>query len=79
VVDEDVPGGTAAYLMNQVLEEQDGYHWLDGQPRTLTATPHRPPYGSDGDYFSKPNREDVVARVYEMMRETDPRRFPELF
>jgi pyruvate/2-oxoglutarate/acetoin dehydrogenase E1 component len=79
VVDEDVPGGTAAYLSQHVLEEQDGYHWLDGQPRTLTAMPHRPPYGSDGDYFAKPNREDIVARVYEMMRETDPRRFPELF
>jgi 2-oxoisovalerate dehydrogenase E1 component len=79
VVDEDVPGGTAAYLMTHVLEEQQGYHWLDGEPRTLTAMPCRPAYGSDGDYFSKPNREDIVARVYEMMRETDRRRFPELF
>ncbi len=78
VLDEDVPGGASAYLMQKVLEEQGGYPWLDAAPRTLSAQPHRPAYASDGDYFSKPNREDVVEVVYSMMRETDPRRFPPL-
>ncbi|HEX4955683.1 MAG TPA: thiamine pyrophosphate-dependent enzyme [Thermoanaerobaculia bacterium] len=78
VLDEDVPGGASSYLMQQVLEEQGGYHWLDGAPRTLTSQAHRPAYASDGDYFSKPNREDVVEVVYSMMREADPRRFPPL-
>jgi pyruvate/2-oxoglutarate/acetoin dehydrogenase E1 component/TPP-dependent pyruvate/acetoin dehydrogenase alpha subunit len=68
-VDEDVPGGAAAYMYNNVMEEQDGYRWLDATPRTLTAKAHRPAYGSDGDYFSKPNTEDVVRVVMEMMAE----------
>ncbi|HEY0783020.1 MAG TPA: thiamine pyrophosphate-dependent enzyme [Thermoanaerobaculia bacterium] len=75
-VDEDVPGGASAYLMQQVVEGQDGYKWLDSPPRTLAAAAHRPAYGSDGDYWSKPNRESIFTAVYEMMRETDPRRFP---
>lgn len=68
-VDEDVPGGAAAYMFNQVMEGQGGYRWLDATPRTLTAQAHRPAYGSDGDYFSKPNAEDVVRVVKEMMAE----------
>jgi pyruvate/2-oxoglutarate/acetoin dehydrogenase E1 component len=67
VVDEDVPGGAAAYLMQQILEEQGGYQHLDAAPRTLTAKAHRPAYGSDGDYFSKPSAEDVVEAVLELV------------
>jgi pyruvate/2-oxoglutarate/acetoin dehydrogenase E1 component len=68
-VDEDVPGGAAAYMFNKVMEEQNGYRLLDVAPRTLTAKAHRPCYGSDGDYFSKPNAEDVIQVVMEMMSE----------
>ena len=68
-VDEDVPGGAAGYMFNKVMEEQGGYRWLDASPRTLTGKAHRPAYGSDGDYFSKPNAEDVVRVVKEMMAE----------
>jgi pyruvate/2-oxoglutarate/acetoin dehydrogenase E1 component/TPP-dependent pyruvate/acetoin dehydrogenase alpha subunit len=68
-IDEDVPGGAAAYMFSMVMEKQGGYRWLDVSPRTLTAKPHRPGYGSDGDYFSKPNTEDVIAVIMEMMKE----------
>jgi len=68
-VDEDVPGGAAAYMFNKVMEEQKGYKYLDVAPRTITAQAHRPGYGSDGDYFAKPNVEDVVRVVKEMMGE----------
>lgn len=68
-VDEDVPGGACAYMYNKVMEEQGGYKWLDVAPRTLTAKAHRPAYGSDGDYFSKPNTEDVAETVRQMMEE----------
>jgi pyruvate/2-oxoglutarate/acetoin dehydrogenase E1 component len=68
-IDEDVPGGAAAYMFNKVMEEQKGYRHLDTAPRTITGKAHRPSYGSDGDYFSKPNAEDVVAVVKEMMAE----------
>jgi pyruvate/2-oxoglutarate/acetoin dehydrogenase E1 component len=68
-VDEDVPGGAAGYMFNIVMEKQGGYRWLDTAPRTMTAKSHRPSYGSDGDYFSKPNAEDVVSTVMEMMKE----------
>ncbi|MBL0135600.1 MAG: transketolase [Chitinophagaceae bacterium] len=68
-VDEDVPGGAAGYMFNMVMEQQGGYRWLDVSPRTITAQAHRPSYGSDGDYFSKPNTEQVVDVVREMMRE----------
>lgn len=74
--DEDVPGGTTAYMMQEVLEKQKGYYWLDSEPRTLTAQPHRPAYGTDGDYFSKPNVESVFETVYELMNEADPARYP---
>ncbi len=68
-VDEDVPGGAAGFMFNKVMEEQGGYRWLDVSPRTITAKAHRPPYGSDGDYFSKPNAEEIEAVVKEMMAE----------
>lgn len=74
--DEDVPGGTTAYMMQKVLEEQKGYYWLDSEPRTLPAAEHRPAYGTDGDYFSKPNVESVFETVYELMNEADPVRYP---
>jgi pyruvate/2-oxoglutarate/acetoin dehydrogenase E1 component len=68
-VDEDVPGGAAAFMYNKAMEEQGGYRWLDVAPRTLTGRDHRPGYGSDGDYFSKPNLEDIISVVLEMMQE----------
>jgi len=68
-VDEDVPGGAAAFMFNKVMEEQGGYRHLDVSPRTITAQAHRPSYASDGDYFSKPNREDVIRVIKEMMAE----------
>ena len=68
-VDEDVPGGCTAYMFNKVMEEQGGYRWLDIAPRTITAKDHRPAYASDGDYFSKPNAEDIVEVISEMMAE----------
>jgi pyruvate/2-oxoglutarate/acetoin dehydrogenase E1 component len=68
-VDEDVPGGGGAYMFNKVIEEQNGYRYLDVAARTITAQPHRTAYGSDGDYFSKPNAEDIVERIQEMMAE----------
>jgi pyruvate/2-oxoglutarate/acetoin dehydrogenase E1 component/TPP-dependent pyruvate/acetoin dehydrogenase alpha subunit len=77
--DEDVPGGATAYMMQKVLEEQNGYHYLDSKPITLTSKEHRPAYGSDGDYFSKANAEDVFDYIYAMMNEADPDRFPEIY
>ena len=79
VVDEDVPGGASAYILQQVLENQKGYYYLDGQPKTLTAKAHRPPYGSDGDYFTKPSVEDVVETVYAMMHDSKPNQFPAIY
>lgn len=69
VVDEDVPGGAAAYITQHIMEDQAGYFQLDTQARTLTGTAYRPPYGDDGNYISKPNVEDVVEQVLEMMEE----------
>ncbi|PHN01187.1 alpha-ketoacid dehydrogenase subunit alpha/beta [Flavilitoribacter nigricans] len=77
-LDEDVPGGATAYMLQQVLEVQGGYRYLDSPAKTLTARAHRSPYGSDGDYYSKPNAEDVFETVYNMIREADPRRLPAL-
>jgi hypothetical protein len=71
-----MPGGTTAYMMQEVLEKQGGYQWLDSAPRTLSAANHRPAYGTDGDYYSKPNAETIFNAVYEIMRESDPNRFP---
>ncbi|MFP5079520.1 thiamine pyrophosphate-dependent enzyme [Pedobacter sp. JCM 36344] len=79
VVDEDVPGGGAAFIMQHILEEQNGYYHLDGQPRTLTAKAHRTPYGSDGDYFSKPSVDDVIEAVYKMMHDNNASKFPAIF
>jgi pyruvate/2-oxoglutarate/acetoin dehydrogenase E1 component/TPP-dependent pyruvate/acetoin dehydrogenase alpha subunit len=75
-LDEDVPGGASAYMLQQVLEHQRGWAWLDAPPATVTAAAHRPAYGSDGDYFSKPSREDVFDAVYALMHEASPRRYP---
>jgi pyruvate/2-oxoglutarate/acetoin dehydrogenase E1 component len=77
--DEDVPGGATAYMMQQVLDGQQAYQLLDSAPRCISAQAHRPPYGSDGDYFSKPNAEDVFDVVYEIMREADPTEFPTIY
>jgi pyruvate/2-oxoglutarate/acetoin dehydrogenase E1 component len=68
-VDEDVPGGACGYMFNIVMEEQGGYRWLDTSPRTITGKAHRPAYASDGDYFSKPNAEEIIEVVKEMMAE----------
>jgi 2-oxoisovalerate dehydrogenase E1 component len=78
-VDEDVPGGTTAYMLQEVLEKQGGYYWLDSVPCTLPGKPHRPAYGSDGDYWSKPNTEDIFYTAYEMMHEVDPGEHPLFF
>ena len=77
-LDEDVPGGASAFMLQQILEVQQGWWHLDATPRTLAASPNRPAYGPDGDYFTKPNRESVVAAVYEVVRERQPWRFPAL-
>jgi 2-oxoisovalerate dehydrogenase E1 component len=77
-MDEDMPGGASAFMMQQVLETQGGYWHLDSQPRTVTAQPHRPAYGTDGDYYSKPNAEDVFAAIYELMHEACPAGYPAL-
>ena len=77
-VDEDVPGGASAFMLQQVLEAQKGWWHMDAAPRTLSASPNRPAYGPDGDYFSKPNRESIVQAVYEIVRERQPWRFPAL-
>lgn len=78
VIDEDVPGGASAYILNAILGEQNAYQYLDSQPKTLTARPHRPAYGSDGDYFSKPSTEDIFESVYAMMHEVSPNDYPKL-
>lgn len=78
VVDEDVPGGASAYILQHIVDQQNGYQYLDSKPQTLTAKQHRPAYGTDGDYFSKPSTEDVFEKVYEMMHEADPVKFPKL-
>lgn len=78
-VDEDVNGGATAFMMQQVLEVQGGYQFLDSAPKTLTAKNHRPAYGSDGDYFSKPSVEDIVETAYEIMHEFNPTKYPSLY
>ena len=79
VVDEDVPGGASAYILQQILEVQKGYFQLDNQPKTLTSQEHRPSYGTDGDYFSKPSTEDIYEKIYEMMNEDNPSKYPSLY
>jgi len=77
-LDEDVPGGSAGFMMQQVLEIQEAYRYLDSQPVTISAKEHRPAYGSDGDYFSKPSADDVVEAVYGLMTESDPVKYPSI-
>ena len=78
IIDEDVPGGCSAYLMQEIIEKQGGYAYLDSAPQTLTAKAHRPAYATDGDYFSKPNEEDIFEKVYGIMHEADPEAYPRL-
>jgi pyruvate/2-oxoglutarate/acetoin dehydrogenase E1 component len=77
-VDEDVPGGTSAYMLQQVIEQQGGYYWLDAPPRTLSARAHRPAYGSDGDYWSKPSVEDIFDAAYDLLHDVNPTQFPQM-
>lgn len=79
VADEDVPGGASAYILQKLVVEQECFRYLDSQPITIAANEHRPAYGSDGDYYSKPSVETVFDKVYEMMNESDPRTFPEIY
>jgi pyruvate/2-oxoglutarate/acetoin dehydrogenase E1 component/TPP-dependent pyruvate/acetoin dehydrogenase alpha subunit len=79
VVDEDVPGGGTAYILQKILETQSGYYFMDAQPKTLSAKEHRSPYGTDGDYFSKPSLDDIVEAVYNMMNEANPGKYPNLY
>ena len=79
VVDEDMPGGGSAYIMQSILEAKKGYYSLDAEPRTLSAMEHRPPYGSDGDYFSKPSADDVIEAVYSIMSGANPAKFPKIY
>ena len=79
VIDEDVPGGASAYLLNHILEEQNAYEFLDSKPITLTAKDHRAAYGTDGDYFSKPNAEDIFESIYNIMREVNPSKYKKLY
>ncbi|MCM8570536.1 thiamine pyrophosphate-dependent enzyme [Gramella jeungdoensis] len=78
VIDEDVPGGASSFIMQKILEEQNAYRFLDSKPQTLTAKEHRPAYGTDGDYFSKPSPEDIFEKVYSIMHETNPNKYPKL-
>ncbi|QKJ63654.1 thiamine pyrophosphate-dependent enzyme [Flavobacterium sp. M31R6] len=79
VIDEDLPGGASAYILQQIVEQQDAYNHLDSKPQTLTAKAHRPAYGTDGDYFSKPSAEDIYEKIYEMMHEVNPSKYPSLY
>ncbi len=78
-IDEDMPGGASAFMMQEVLDNQGAFEWLDSPAACLAAAPHRPAYSSDGDYFSKPNVENVVDKVYEILRESDPTTFPAIY
>jgi pyruvate/2-oxoglutarate/acetoin dehydrogenase E1 component/TPP-dependent pyruvate/acetoin dehydrogenase alpha subunit len=79
IVDEDLPGAASAYILQRIMEGQKGYYALDAQPRTLCAKEHRPPYGSDGDYFTKPSLDDIIEAVYSLMNETDPHKYPAIY
>jgi len=78
VIDEDVPGGASAYILQKILDEQNAYRFLDSKPQTLTAKEHRPAYGTDGDYFSKPSAEDIFEKIYAIMHESNPSKYPKL-
>jgi pyruvate/2-oxoglutarate/acetoin dehydrogenase E1 component/TPP-dependent pyruvate/acetoin dehydrogenase alpha subunit len=79
VIDEDLPGGGSAFILQKIIEAQNGYYSLDAQPKTLCGAEHRPPYGSDGDYFSKPSHDDVIETVYKMMNEANPGKYPAIY
>jgi pyruvate/2-oxoglutarate/acetoin dehydrogenase E1 component len=79
IVDEDVSSGATAFILDKVLVEQKGYYHLDSAPETLSSKDHRPAYGSDGDYFSKPNIEDIVEKAYGIMHEADPSNYPSIY
>ena len=79
VIDEDVPGGASAFILQQIIDEQKGYRHLDSNPETLASKAHRPAYGTDGDYFSKPSVEDIFEKVYGMMHEVNPSKYPSLY
>lgn len=79
IIDEDVPGGASAYIMQKILQEQNGYKYLDSKPICLAAKEHRPAYATDGDYFSKPNAEDIFEAAYSMMSECEPDKFPTIY
>lgn len=79
VLDEDVPGGASAYILQKIMEEQGAYQFLDSAPLTIASKEHRPAYGSDGDYFSKPNADDVFDSIYNLMHETNPDAFPKIY
>src|SRR5690554_6111536 len=79
VIDEDVPGGASAYILQEIVENQNAYQYLDSKPQTLASKAHRPAYGTDGDYFSKPSAEDIFEKVYEMMNEVNPSKYPDLY
>ncbi len=79
IIDEDMPGGASVYILDKVLNEQNAWQYLDSKPQTLTAKGHRPAYGHDGDYFSKPQVEDIFEKTYEIMHEAYPEKYPELY
>ena len=79
VVDEDVSSGATAYILDQILVKQKGYYLLDSAPETLSAKDHRPAYGTDGDYFSKPSMDDIIEKTYEIMHEFDPEKYPSIY
>ena len=79
LVDEDVSGGACGFMLDKILVEQKAYFSLDSAPQTLTSKDHRPAYGTDGDYFSKPNLEDIIEKVMLMMHEVDPMKYPKLY
>jgi len=79
IVDEDLPGGASAYLLQEIVEKQNGYMFLDSKPATLTAKEHRTAYGTDGDYFSKPSAEDIYEKIYEIMNEANPNKHKSLY
>lgn len=79
IIDEDLPGGASAYILQQIIEVQNGYKHLDSAPQTLTAQPHRPAYGTDGDYFSKPSTEDIYEKIYAIMHEANPLKYKKLY
>jgi pyruvate/2-oxoglutarate/acetoin dehydrogenase E1 component len=79
IIDEDIPGGASAYILDQIINKQNGYHYLDSKPITITAKAHRPAYGTDGDYFSKPSINDIFEGIYQLMHEVNPIKFKSLY